>query len=75
MKTPRELLLERHRQMETKLDAVRQQVLAEHLQKAGTPNASWWVRLVRALTLTNPLSGLALFRPWPQLAALAVFGW
>ena len=71
MKTPRELLLERHRQMEMKLDAVRQRVLATQRQSPRTLNVNWWSRLVCALTLIHPLSNPALFRPWrPHLAGL-----
>ena len=68
MKTPRELLSERHREMEAKLDAIRARVLAGSLQ---TPNTSWWSRLTRTLTMQSPFSDPASFRPWrPQVAAL-----
>jgi hypothetical protein len=45
MKTPREILLERHRKMEPKLDALRREVLADSLQAheaRGEPRESRW---------------------------------
>ena len=67
MKTPRELLLEHHRPTEPKLDAIREQLLAE-LRQADHPQvtASFWDKLI--MPLRWHLAGLTAI--WIMIALL-----
>lgn len=71
MKTPRELLLSRHRQAEASLDAVRAQVVASLERPAPARRESFFSIMRAVFALPRPVWG-ALAAAWLVIVALNV---